>query len=169
MKAPTTEQIPVSQLKNTRADWHGYDRYVAGKFEAGFLLDMDQEPDLREVARFNCRGVAEMTAAALNRDALTAPQKCDQGEVERLTQERDTLLRNVAAESKTNDDLACMVDDLTVRAIAAEQKVEALEKLLAGCLSRMDFGAEDSREHGDGMAYFGSYDAYQAALTGATS
>lgn len=42
-----------------RGDWYGYDRYADGKFEAGYLLDRDQEPELREVAKFNCRGLAE--------------------------------------------------------------------------------------------------------------
>lgn len=41
-----------------RGDWHGYDRMVDGKFQAGYLLDRDQEPDLREVAVFNCRDIA---------------------------------------------------------------------------------------------------------------
>lgn len=70
--APATQPEPVAahgEPTIPRGDWYGYDRYVDGKFEAGYLLDRDQEPELREVAKFNCRGLAEsignLIAAAL--------------------------------------------------------------------------------------------------------
>lgn len=49
----------VKAAATPSGDWYGYDRYIDGKFEAGYLLDKDQEPELREVARFNCCNVAE--------------------------------------------------------------------------------------------------------------
>lgn len=70
--ALASSPVPVEAIP--RGDWYGYDRCEGGKFVAGFLLDRDQEPDLREVARFNARGLAKpigmlMAASLANRPA----------------------------------------------------------------------------------------------------
>lgn len=61
--APAANPEPIPSL---RGDWYGYDKVVDGKFVAGFLLDQDQEIQLREVAKFNCSGLAKRIAETLN-------------------------------------------------------------------------------------------------------
>jgi hypothetical protein len=63
--ADATPAGEAVQMAVPRGEWYGYDRYVDGKFEAGYLLDRDQEPELREVAKFNCRGLAEPIGRAI--------------------------------------------------------------------------------------------------------
>lgn len=59
---------PVVQDALGRGDWSGY---WSTRHGFGYLLNMDMEPDLREVAQFNARNVAERCAELLNRHGLT--------------------------------------------------------------------------------------------------
>lgn len=60
---PSNGAVP---LPLTSGDWYGYDRFEDGRFVAAYLLDLNQEPDLREMAVFNCANVAGRVAAALS-------------------------------------------------------------------------------------------------------
>jgi len=94
----TTNRTTDAARAIPKGDWYGYDRYIDGKFEAGFLLDREQEPNLREVARFNARGIAQPLGEVV---ALIAGQGSDYAFAHLIHQAadvRETLFRNAKSD-----------------------------------------------------------------------
>ena len=90
------EKASTDILRN--GDWYGYDRFENGKFVAGYLLDREQEPELREVAAFNCSNVAEAVGNVLADFCSRPKNENDGGQDRKFKFENGQFVNRVSGE-----------------------------------------------------------------------